>query len=279
MNTSSSTGDPRFPPAYSAIRLTTCQAPNSDYLLRVVSDYLAEQTGLPINFDVRADWPERYAELERGTMHAAWICGAPYVRLRGRGIAVELLAAPVWKGDRYQDRPVYFSDVLVREDSPFTRFEDLRGARFAVNEPGSLSGYECVRGELARRGEPGPFFGAVFASGAHQNSLALILSGEVDAAAIDTTVLEEEIRRQPGLAARLRAIHTIGPAPMPPVVAAAALSPKTRTLLRDALVSMHTTAHGAQILAGLPVARFAAISDADYEPLRALLARAEQVSL
>ena len=82
------------------------------------------------------------------------------------------------------------SDVIVRADSPFLSFADLRGAVWAYNEPRSHSGYNVVRYHLAAKGMPAAYFGRVVESGSHHNSLQMILQRSIDAAAIDSTVLE-----------------------------------------------------------------------------------------
>jgi ABC-type nitrate/sulfonate/bicarbonate transport system substrate-binding protein len=56
-----------------------------------------------------------------------------------------LLAAPLPAGARYGGKPIYFSDVVVRRDSPYQTFADLRGVTWGYNEPGSQSGYNVVR--------------------------------------------------------------------------------------------------------------------------------------
>jgi phosphonate transport system substrate-binding protein len=91
-------------------------------------------------------------------------------------------------GACYKDRPVYFSDVVVRRDSKFHTFADLRGASWAYNEPGSHSGYNVVGYHLATLGEGSGYFGQVVESGAHQVSLQMILDGRIDASAIDSLV-------------------------------------------------------------------------------------------
>lgn len=262
------------------LRATSCQAPNSEYIAAAVVGYLRARHGLATEWVADVDWPQRYAALDGGEMEVAWICGAPYVRrMDGSQAAIELLAAPVWRGARYGDRPVYFSDVVVRSQSAARSFDDLRGARWAYNEPGSLSGYESVRAFLAERGWDGTFFSAVVQAGSHQRALDLILAGEVDAAAIDSTVLEEEMRRKAGLARRIRTIETIGPNPMPPWVAAAHVPAETRVALRIALVGMDGDPQGAAVLAALPVTRFAAVNDRTYDPVRKLLRCAAGVAL
>jgi phosphonate transport system substrate-binding protein len=91
---------------------------------------------------------------------------------------IELLAAPVMQGSRYEQRPIYFSDVVVHRDSPFHSLAQLRGASWAYNEPRSHSGHLLTRYYLETRGEGGPegYFGAVIAAGSHQRALELILA-------------------------------------------------------------------------------------------------------
>jgi phosphonate transport system substrate-binding protein len=151
------------------LTLTSLQAENQDFIIRALGEYLKSRLEIPVDFIVEPNWRERERMLDEGEIHIAWICGLPYVhKMRGSSAAIELLAAPVMKGERYRNRPVYFSDVLVRAASPYRRFADLRGARWAYNEPGSQSGYNITRYQLAKLGEPRGFFGRSIESGSHQ---------------------------------------------------------------------------------------------------------------
>ena len=71
---------------------------------------------------------------------------------RERPGELELLAAPVLDGPRYEQQPVYFSDVIVRADSPYHTLEDLAGETWAYNEESSHSGYNLVYASLLERG-------------------------------------------------------------------------------------------------------------------------------
>jgi phosphonate transport system substrate-binding protein len=265
------------------LRFASCQAPNSEYIGDAVVECLRaelhERLGYEVEWVCDISWQERYVQLEQGGLHVVWICGAPYVRLRERQVDVAPLAAPVWRAPRYEDRPVYYSDVVVNVRSPFRCFVDLRGGHWAYNSPESLSGYECVRGELARLRAPRGFFGKVTEAGSHEHALELILAQEVDGGAIDSTVLEEAVRRNPQVAAQIRIVHQIGPSPMPPWVAGPAVPADLRYELRRLLIGLSATPEGRRVLADTPVERFAAVDDTDYNPVRALLARAAHVRL
>lgn len=254
-----------------ALTLTTCMAPNMDFFCQELAGYLCARLGLPVTLAINLPWPERERRLDTGEIDAGWICGLPYVwkadRTPGR---LTLLAAPVWAGRRYRDRPVYFSDVLVRRDSPFFRLDDLRDAVWAYNEPNSHSGYNVVRYALAQRGQSFAFFGRVLAAGSHQAALELILAGQADAAAIDSTVLALEVVHRPGLAARLRRIDTFGPSPAPPWVVSTNLPAALRQALQAALLGMAADPQGQALLRQADFRRFAPVEDRDYDPIRVM---------
>ncbi len=48
---------------------------------------------------------------------------------------IELLAAPVMEALRYEHRPIYFSDVVVRRDSPFRIFAEMPGLLASTGPP------------------------------------------------------------------------------------------------------------------------------------------------
>ncbi|MBI4788679.1 MAG: PhnD/SsuA/transferrin family substrate-binding protein [Chloroflexi bacterium] len=255
-------------------------APNMDATVHAITRYLGDQLGLRAAFLEGLPWQERERLFDDGQMDVCWICGLPYVWKADReNSLVELLAAPVMQASRYQDRPIYFSDVVVRRDGPFQAFADLRGASWAYNERGSHSGYNVVRYHLATLAENSAYFGKVVESGAHQTSLGMILDRQVDASAIDSTVLELELERQPGIQAEIRIIGTLGPSPMPPWLVSKAVPEPRRAKLRRTLLNMHHDAQGRAILATARIARFAAVTDRDYDAIREMARLAEQVTL
>jgi len=137
------------------------------------------------------------------------------------------------QSSRYQDRPVYFSDIINAE-SGLKTFDELVGKTLCYNDPGSNSGYNLVHQRLMQSKHPSSFFGKVIQSGSHQSSIRLV-KGLADCSAIDSTVLEQELRDSPGLANHLQVVESIGPCPMPPVVAAQRLGSAFINSLQSAL--------------------------------------------
>ncbi|MDR3574974.1 MAG: PhnD/SsuA/transferrin family substrate-binding protein [Anaerolineaceae bacterium] len=260
--------------------VSSCQAPNMDFLVTDLAAYLSEQLGLPVDPRLDIPWQQRESRLDEGQIDLCWICGLPYVLKADRYPSrIRLLAAPVMYAERYRNEPIYFSDVVVRSDSPYQHLEDLRGARWAYNEPGSQSGYNIVRYGLAKLGEKGGFFGQVVESGAHQISLQMILDGEIDGSAIDSTVLEQELLDDPAIISQIRIIDTLGPSPIPPWVTPIDLDVETHQRLLGCMLGMQADPHGRQILTRAGLARFSAVQDKDYDPIREMSRAAINVRL
>jgi phosphonate transport system substrate-binding protein len=258
------------------LTLTTCQAAIAEPAVAAITRYLSDRLGLDLHFVNDIAWQERERRFDAGQIDIAWICGAPYVQKIAHGDTIELLVAPVYAAPRYMNRPVYFSDVMVRRDIAYQTFMDLRGARWAYNNLGSHSGYQVVRYALARRGLNGEFFGSVMCSGAHQRSMELIASGEIDASAIDTTVFDAVREVDPNLCEQLRVIEVLGPSAQPPWVIGTHVPEEVRAALQVALTHMNEDNEGSALLQRHGLRRFAAVVDADYDDIREMVRIADQ---
>jgi phosphonate transport system substrate-binding protein len=261
-----------------SLKVISIQSESAAPTCREITRYLGEQLGLPTEFVNDISWSEREQMLDTGQAHLGWICGLPYVwKADRRPAAIELVAAPVMQHPRYRRQPIYFSDVIVHRDSPYHRFADLRGASWAYNEPNSQSGYNITRSHLARLGEMSGYFGRVAAAGAHLRAIDMVLARSIDASAIDSTVLEDELQVRPRLKTELRIIDTLGPSPIPPWVVAKNVPPALREAIRQVFCQMHTTPAGQSILAGGRMMKLVPVQDRDYDPIRDMARLAEQV--
>jgi phosphonate transport system substrate-binding protein len=247
-------------------------------LARTVSSWLQHRLGRPVEFVDMPDWRDRETAFDSGQVDLLWICGLPYVRKADSAEShVRLAAAPVMADRRYGGRPVYFSDVVVQAQSMVGSFPELEGKRWSINEPGSHSGYNVVRDFLGRQGLDWSFFAEVVESGSHERSLAMIRAGEIDASAIDSTVLETAIAAEPRIAKEIKVLTTLGPSPIPPWIVREEMDAVAAAAITLELVGMHETTSGRNILARWGVERFAQVTDKDYDPIREMDERARQV--
>src|SRR5215217_7599914 len=215
------------------LRFATFLAPNMLPVYRFLAERIGDRLGRPVELVIGRS----FDQFEAGEADLGVVCGLPYVWLADQHPApVEPLAAPVLAGARYGGRPVYFSDVIVRRDSPITCLEELRGRSWAYNEPASHSGHTVTLYSLVTIGARPGFLGPVVEAAFHQRAIRMVHSGSVDAAAIDSQVLAIELRNHPRLADGLRAIGAFGPSTIQPVVAASRLPDGWKREVRELLV-------------------------------------------
>lgn len=243
-------------------------ASNADRMCRAIAALLERELAMPVHWIDDVPWYERERMLDAGEVDLCWICGLPYVDKADRGAEIAACVAPIMKHPRYGGDAVYFSDVVVRADSRHRAFADLQGESWAYNEPRSHSGFNLVRYHLASQGLPWDFFGKLVEAGSHQAALEMILAGGAAGAAIDSSVLEVELRARPALAKAIRVVLTLGPSPSPPWVVSTRMPVRLRGRLTECLAGMHLSPEGTSILASWGIAKLQPVNDAFYEPIR-----------
>ena len=187
-----------------------------------------------------------------------FVCAPTYRWLRDE---LELLPLPVPTDVRALGRPVYFADVVVRADSPVRSFTELRSARWAFNDRNSRSGWFSMVERVEPLGGIG-FFGDLIHAGSHLKSLASILDGSADAAAIDSNALLIAQRSDPALPAKIRLLESWGPFPIQPIVMRSELSASIKRTARETLLTLHHKE--ATRLAEFGFERFVEGRDEDY---------------
>ncbi len=198
-----------------------------------------------------------------------FMCGYPIATAQP---APQILAAPVPMPARYGDVPVYFTDIIVRADSPLRQLTDAFGRRFAFTSEDSQSGYQAPRRLLApfARNRGGRLFQSV--AGPLQTPrrvVEAVLSGEADAGPLDSYFHDLLRQHEPALAAQLRVLTSTPPTPIPALVAAAALPGAIARRFGAALLAVADADELSPVRTTLLLRRFAAVEAADYAKLRA----------
>jgi len=143
--------------------------------------------------------------------------GYPLVNeLAGR---VRVIATPCYAAEGCVGAD-YSSAIVVREDAPATAIEHLRGRVAAVNDPRSQSGYSALRAVVAPHHRDGRFFARVVVTGSHVASLAAIMEGGADVAAIDCVTYALMTRLRPRALAGTRVLCRGPAAPGLPYITA-----------------------------------------------------------
>jgi ABC-type phosphate/phosphonate transport system substrate-binding protein len=196
----------------------------------------------------------------------AFLCAPSFAWLRElHPPPAELLGvAPVFDDERNGGRPVYFCDVIVRNEAPIHAFSDLLGGRWAYNDESSLSGYYGLLHKLAESGRDESFFDSVACSGSHIDSIEAVLGDEADAASIDSNVLRIRMRETPALGHRLRVIESWGPYPIQPVVVNSNLDRDLKDQLRRAFLTTNENERTRRILKRFGLSHFTTVNGESY---------------
>ena len=257
----------------SILRFATFLSANLYGTYKYISKYVGGHMGRPTELAIG----QSLEDFASGQAHVGFVCGLPYSLIAQRDDSpLELVAAPVLRTKRYQGKPIYFSDIIVRRDSPFTSFDDLQGCVWGYNESTSHSGWNIVCYTLIERLKRLDYFGKMVRTGSHLRSLEMVVRGEIDAAAIDSHVLDVFRLQHADLNTRFRVIDTFGPSSIPPVVVSKSLDPSLKHDIQHILLHMHYDPLAVEALRGGLIAKFVPVSDEHYQHMYTISALVQE---
>ena len=227
--------------------------------------YLSEKTSLPVQLVQRETYEEVNILLKENELHAAFVSTGAYVEGHD-DFGMELLVAPVAYG-----HPVYYSYIIVPEESTARSLNDLRGKTFAFTDPMSNTGKLSPSYMLARMGEDADlFFSGVTFTYSHDKSIEAVANNLIDAAAVDSLIWDYLDRSNPLYTSKTRIISKSVPYGIPPVVVPKELDSHLKEELRSIFLHMHEDATGREVLRKIMIDRFIVVSDARYDTVRAM---------
>ena len=201
----------------------------------------------------------------RDDLGCVFMCGYPWAM---RAERPHLLAAPVPSPPRYGDQPIYFTDFVVRADSPYETLEDTFGGCIAYSIEHSHSGYNAARFHLlSYRSTDRPALYSKVLGPLHRQLPVIdaVLDGRADVGPVDAYGLDLLRRHGAERARRVRVVATTLEAPSAPLVASPGVDAATRQRLTDALLAAHRTPELAGTLDELLIARFTAADPKSFD--------------
>jgi phosphonate transport system substrate-binding protein len=230
-------------------------------------DFLADQLGRPVELIQRSTYAEVNDLVQSGAVDMAFVCGGAFVEAE-RDFGMEILVAPLVNGEK-----VYFSYIIVPENSPVQKIEDLHDLDFAFTDPLSNSGHLAPSWMLWERGEtPEDFFANTIFTNSHDNSIQAVADHLVDSAAVDSLVYDFLVEQDSPVAERVRIIDSLGPFGIPPVVVHPDIDLELRETLLTTLLTMADDPEGRAALDKLYIDRFVLIDHSAYDSLREMAA-------
>jgi ABC-type phosphate/phosphonate transport system substrate-binding protein len=162
--------------------------------------------------------PAPISELWRRPDKAAvFMCGLPWSLATPRPT---LVAAPIPSPAAYGGRACYWTDLVVRADSPFQSLEQTFGHRLALTTPESQSGYAAPLYALMAHGGDKPLYREIIEPRfTPMGALTAVIENKAEVAPLDSYALALLTKYAPELTAQIRIIKSTEPTPIPAVVA------------------------------------------------------------
>jgi phosphonate transport system substrate-binding protein len=148
-----------------------------------LTKYLERTVGMKVTFVPVNDYPAAVEALVNKQVDLVWFGGFTYVQaqIRSGGKIVPI-------AQREEDTK-FRSVFITQKNSGITKLADLKGKQVSFGSASSTSGHLMPRSFLLDAGiDPDRDFKRVAYSGAHDATIASVVSGRVDAAALDITV-------------------------------------------------------------------------------------------
>ena len=217
------------------------------------------------------DPPAMLAELwSRDDLGCVQMCGLPYAL---RAPQPRIVAAPIPSRARYEGRPVYYSDLIVRADSPYGTLADAVAGRVGYTLKDSQSGYVALRYHLlGRRLSPGTIVGPLVTA---RRVIEAVAARAIDLGPLDSYVHDILRFHEPALTAQVRVLETTDPAPIPPFVATGPVDDATLGRVREGFLAVAAEPALAGVRTALQLRGFAIMRHEDYDVPRR---RAERVA-
>lgn len=230
--------------------LTPVFLTNDLELLTRLKSYLERRTGYEVQLVQRRTYEEITSLLLSGQLHAAWICGYPFVQYRDR---LSLVAVPVWNG-----KPLYRSYLIIPGDREATTVDQLRGDLHAFSDPNSNSGYLVTAALLARQKlRPEQFFRETFFTYGHRNVVRAVAAGLAQSGSVDGYVWEVMSEIEPELAGKTKILRKSELLGFPPIACATSeKGSEPVRLIQASLLDMADDQEGRAILHLLRLDRF-----------------------
>jgi phosphonate transport system substrate-binding protein len=148
-----------------------------------LTKYLERMVGAKVEFVPVNDYPAAVEALVNKQVELVWFGGFTYVQAQIR--SGEKIIPIAQREEDTKFRSVF----ITQTNSGIKSLADLKGKQVSFGSPSSTSGHAMPRSFLLEAGiDPEKDFKRVAYSGAHDATIASVVSGRVDAAALDITV-------------------------------------------------------------------------------------------
>ena len=198
-----------------------------------VFNAIARRTGLGFDLKVAQSYGAVVEAMCGGKADIAFVGPVTYLQAERRGCA-DLLAVAVEKGQSN-----YYAGLFARTDSGIRDIRGIKGKRVAFGDVNSASSFIFpVAMIVEAKIDPVRDLAAVRMTGSHVNSLAALVQGRVDVAALSFDSYEKAVHQGAVDPRKFRIIAKSSPIPYPPLVVNRRMSAALKTTLRNAFANV-----------------------------------------
>ena len=145
--------------------------------------YLEQKLGMKVEFTPVSDYPAAVETLVNKNIDMAWLGGFTFIQAQNRSGGKIIPIAQREEDTKFQ------SVFIAKTNSGIKTLADLKGKQVSFGSQSSTSGHLMPRSFLLQAHiDPDKDFKRVAYSGAHDATIASVVGGRVDAAALDITV-------------------------------------------------------------------------------------------
>lgn len=231
--------------------------------LTPLTKYLSESLKRPVTLKLSSSMSAAIDEVANGNVELAYLTPVAYLKAQAKGNAQLVVKMLTNKTASFQLM------VVVRDDSPIRRIQDLKGKTFAFGDKAAI----LQRAVVVGAGMPLENLGEYKFIGHYDNIAKGVANGDFDAGILKDTTAHDWQHQG------LRVLYSSPPLPPYNIVASSKLDAKLLKQIRQAFLSldMKNPAHKAVIQAlDDEYDGFAPTSDADYDVVRRLIAPFEE---
>jgi phosphonate transport system substrate-binding protein len=226
-------------------------------------NYIEQKLGKKILLVQRKTYKEVNDLVKANEIDMAFVCSGAYVA-GVRDSAFNLFLIPERENQRW-----YHAYIIVRKDSPYKTFYDLKGSKFVFSDSLSNTGMYYPLSRLQHYHTTAQdFFSSTYMSNAHDNSIELVSRGIVDGASVNSLIFDYLKTMEPEKVMNLKIIEISPPFGMPPVVVSKHINPQLREDIFNVMTNMVKSKEGRDILQDLMINRFVTNYDTLYDGIR-----------
>lgn len=231
--------------------------------IAMLQTYLMDALELPIIIIESTSYDDTVKNIVDGTANVAYLGPLTYIKAKAQNQTIEPLVAPI---DKLSGRPWYTSVVVGRKD--IDSLYGLRGRLFSFVNDASTSGFLVPYHAMRTLGLiPEMDFASVEYSGAHDTNLDWLVSGRVEAIAVDYATYQTGLDSGVLDLEKFHIIWESDPIPNSPITASGAVPQATKRALRRALID---APDGLVSVGVTDTQGYTTVEDGDYDLIRKL---------